>query len=298
MWQELEVSMMATSFDCVYDNNIVTRYVQDLVREGVAEVVLEEGLVIPAYESMQVVEGLCTECFFERAVYDAAVHGYEVNKVHVLVEVKALRRLSLGIRQRLFRRRVNVGERVFMLWLNHALIEIVRCLHDPAEIKDRAIIIGRLYPVMIVRAIMQFVARGFDNIVRKNNNLDLLSDRFGVNLEIIVSHTEHVLHWCEYAFGFIDELREVRAAWDAARGFVTRISEVVGPARRVDGDPICVFCLEHLFVENARRIGALNCGHVMHEGCANDYRTNRGGRRISMPVCAHSSAGIRTLYFQ
>ncbi len=193
---------------------------------------------------------------------------------------------------------MNGGEHVFVLWLNHALIEMVRCLHNPAKIQDRAIIIGRLYPVMIVRAIMQFVARDFDNIVRNKNNLDLLSDQFGVDLESIVSHTEHVLHWCEYAFGFIDKLREVRAAWDAARGFVTRILEMVGPARRVDGDPICMFCLEHLLVENARRIGALNCGHVMHEGCANDYRTIHGGRRILCPVCAHSSAGIRTLYFQ
>jgi hypothetical protein len=221
-----------------------------------------------------------------------------MNEVHILVKVEALRRLSLGIRQRLFQRKVNGGERVFVLWLNHVLIEMVRCLHDPAEIQDRAIIIGRLYPVMIVRAIMQFVARGFDNIVRKKNNLDLLSYQFGIDLESIVSRTEHVLHWCEYAFGFIDKLREVRAAWDAARGFVTRILEVVGPARRVDGDPICVFCLEYIFVENARCIGALNCEHVMHEGCANDYHTIRGGRRILCPVCAHSSAGIRTLYFQ
>jgi hypothetical protein len=87
MWRELEVSMMAASFNRVYDNNIVTRYVQDPVREGIAEVVLEEGLVIPAYESMRVVEGLRTEYFFKRAVYDAAVHGYEVNEVLVLVEV-------------------------------------------------------------------------------------------------------------------------------------------------------------------------------------------------------------------
>jgi hypothetical protein len=103
MWQELEVSTMAALFDHIYNNNIMTRYVQDLVREGVPEVVLEEGLVILAYESMRVVGGLCTEYFFERAVYDAGVHGYEVNKVHVLVKVLALRRSNLGIRQRLFK---------------------------------------------------------------------------------------------------------------------------------------------------------------------------------------------------
>jgi hypothetical protein len=49
------------------------------------------------------------------------------------------------------------GEHVFVLWLNHALMEMVRCLHDPKSICENGVIVTSLYPLMIVRAIMQFV---------------------------------------------------------------------------------------------------------------------------------------------
>jgi hypothetical protein len=85
---------------------------------------------------------------------------------------------------------------------------------------------------MIARAILRSVAHGCDDIVRNAGNIRLLSSRFGVNLANVVARTECVLSWYEGPFGFRDELTEVRAAWDAANGFVTRIRGVFGPVLR------------------------------------------------------------------
>ena len=56
--------------------------------------------------------------------------GIGINEAEVLVEVETLRRSSVQVRWALFRRSVNRGEQVFVLWLNHALMGMVRCLHD------------------------------------------------------------------------------------------------------------------------------------------------------------------------
>ncbi len=186
---------------------------------------------------------------------------------------------------------------MFVLWLNHALMGMVRCLHDRVQILDRGIDVVAMYPMMIVRAILQFVAHGCDNIVRNAGNMRLLSSRFGVDLANVVACTERVLSWCEGPFRFWDELTEVRAAWDAANGFVTRIRGVFCPVCIVEGDPICVICWDPLFMDGAGHIGVLDCGHVMHEGCVNQYPAAQGGRYMC-PVCVRDSAGVRTLYFQ
>ncbi len=86
--------------------------------------------------------------------------GIGIDEAEVLVEVETLQQSSVQVRQVLFRRLVNRGEQVFVLWLNHALMGMVRCLHDQAQILDRGIDIVAMYPMMIVRAILRFVAHG------------------------------------------------------------------------------------------------------------------------------------------
>ena len=128
-----------------------------------------------------------------------------------------------------------------------------------------------MYPMMIVRAILWFVAHGYDDIVRNARNMRLYSSQFRVVLANVVARMENVLSGCEGLFVFWDKLTEVRAAWDATNGFVTRIRGVFCPVRIVEGDPICVICWDPLFVDGAGHIGALDCGHVMHEGCVNQF---------------------------
>ncbi len=133
------------------------------------------------------IESRRTGEYFERAIYDSAVDGYRVDEAVVLVEVETLQQSSVQVRRALFRRLVNGGKRVFVLWLNHALMRMVRCLHDRVQILDRGIDVVAMYPMMIVRAILQFVAHGCEDIVRNAGNMRLLSSRFGVDLANVVA---------------------------------------------------------------------------------------------------------------
>jgi hypothetical protein len=86
--------------------------------------------------------------------------GIGIDEAEVLVEVETLQQSSVQVRRVLFRRLVDGGGGVFVLWLNHTLMGMVRCLHDRAQILDRGIDVVAMYPMMIVRAILRFVAHG------------------------------------------------------------------------------------------------------------------------------------------
>jgi hypothetical protein len=270
MWTDLLFSTMITLTNSAYDNDVVASHIQNAVDRGYAETTLAVEPV-PLYKTLRVIESCRAGEYFEQAIYNSAVDGYRVDEAEVLVEVETLQRSSMQVQWALFRRLVDGGEQVFVLWLNHNLMGMVRCLHDQAQILDRGIDVVAMYPMMIVRAILRFIAHGCDDIVRNAGNMRLLSSQFGVDSANVVACMERVFSWCEGPFGFQDKLTEVRAAWDVANGFVTRIRGVFCPVRIVEGDPICVICWDPLFVDGAGHIGALDCGHVMHEGCVNQF---------------------------
>ena len=82
------------SFDWVYRDNTMPTYIQEITGCGLAKVVMEEGAIIPVYESMRITACRCIEEYFELAIYDVAVEEYKVSKVHVLIVVEVLIRSS------------------------------------------------------------------------------------------------------------------------------------------------------------------------------------------------------------
>jgi hypothetical protein len=83
MWTDLLFSTMITSTNSAYDNDVVASHIQNAVVRGYAETtsVVEP---VPVYKTLQVIECHCTGEYFEWAIYDSAVDGYQVDEAEVL----------------------------------------------------------------------------------------------------------------------------------------------------------------------------------------------------------------------
>lgn len=122
--------------------------------------------------------------------------------------------------------------------------------------------------------------------MRSGNNLQLLLTQYGVDLRGVVSCLSHVLEWCEHEgedFRFLIKLREVQLAWDDVSGFIMRIGKVASNPRRVTSVPVCIICINYLFMEGGRHVGALtSCSHVMHVVCTKESRAVGGDETLNV----------------